>query len=336
MSLVTITGGGSFTRQNISDINSNFNSLALQLAGTTGNVIYCSPGSSFLGTQTGSISAPYTSLVTAYSAARNAMNDVIVLVGDGTTSATARVTASFTWSKNATHLVGEASLVPISNRARIAPTSTATAYTPFFTISGNGCQFVNVQWFMGFTTGTTNQIGILLTGSRNAFYYCHIAGLADAASAADAGSRTIKIGLSGSGENYFKHCTIGVDTVTRSAANATIEFTAATTRNIFEDCYFPIMTSAATPLVYYGTGTECIDRFQVFNRCLFLNATSSTSTALTGLGTLPASAGGYILFQQSTMVGSGEWGTDATTRGQCYIDGLTGAAATSGVAVNPT
>jgi hypothetical protein len=334
MSLATITGGGSFTRQNISDINSNFNSLALQLAGTTGNVIYCSPGSSFLGVQTGSISAPYTSLLSAYGAARNGQNDVVVLVGDGTTSASARVTASFTWSKNATHLVGEGSLVPISNRARIAPTSTATAYTPFITISGNGCQFVNVQFFMGFTTGTTNQIGVLLTGSRNAFYYCHLAGLADASSAGDAGSRTLKIGSSGSGENYFKHCTIGVDTVTRTAANATIEFTSATTRNIFEDCYFPFMTSAATPLGIIGTGTENMDRFQLFKDCVFMNAIKSTSTEITGLATLAASSGGLILVKSCTTVGFTDWFTDATTAGQMYIDGAPPTAETSGLAVN--
>jgi hypothetical protein len=33
----TITGGGAFTSQNISDINANFASLT----GTTGNLIYC-------------------------------------------------------------------------------------------------------------------------------------------------------------------------------------------------------------------------------------------------------------------------------------------------------
>ncbi len=38
MALATISGGGSFTNRNISDINGNFTSLANQLAGTTGNM----------------------------------------------------------------------------------------------------------------------------------------------------------------------------------------------------------------------------------------------------------------------------------------------------------
>ena len=57
---------------------------------------------------------------------------------------------------------------------------------------------------------------------------------------------------------------------------------------------------------------------------------------MNGLATLPASAGGLLLIKDSTMVGITEFGTDATTRGQIYIDGASVVAATSGIAVNPT
>lgn len=333
--MLTISGGGAFTRQNISDLNANFASL--QAPFTPGNVIWCYPAAGVLnGVQDGSQAHPYTDLPKAFSAARNGKNDIIFLVGNGAAGGTARMSATFAWNKDAVHLFGYASPTLLSQRARIAPTSAATAYTPFTTISGNGCIFQNIQWFMGFSTGTTNQIGMLLTGSRNVFVNCHIAGLADASSAGDAGSRSLKIGSGGSGENVFVDCTIGVDTVTRSAANATVEFTAATARNAFKNCVFPFLTSAATPLGFIGTGAGNMDRWQLFDNCKFINGVQSTSTTMSGLGTLAASSGGLLLFTNSTLVGISEFGTDATTRGQVYIDGGTVTAATSGIAVNPT
>lgn len=333
MSLAVISGGGSFTSRNISDINSNFASVASPF--TPGNVIWCNPASSNTTLpQDGSESKPYTDLPTAYSAARNGMNDIIMLVGNGATSGSARLSATLTWSKDAVHLVGYSSGVNISNRSRIAPTSGATAFANFFIVSGNGCRFENIQWFDGFGTGTTAQIALTVTGGRNLFKNCHVAGMGDSASAGDAGSRSVKI--SGTGENMFVDCVIGIDTVTRSAANASVEFASATPRNQFINCTFPFMTSAATPLGFIGTGSGSMDRFQVFDRCKFINAVQSTSTTISGLGTLAASAGGLLLFTDCTLVGVTEFGTDATTRGQCYVDGAAPTAATSGIAVNPT
>jgi hypothetical protein len=57
---------------------------------------------------------------------------------------------------------------------------------------------------------------------------------------------------------------------------------------------------------------------------------------MNGLATLPASAGGLLMMKDCSMVGITEFGTDATTRGQIYVDGGAPTAATSGIAVNPT
>jgi hypothetical protein len=57
---------------------------------------------------------------------------------------------------------------------------------------------------------------------------------------------------------------------------------------------------------------------------------------MSALSTLAASMGGLLLMKDSTMVGITEWGSNATSRGQIYVDGGTVTAATSGVAVNPT
>lgn len=337
MSLATITGGGSFTRQNISDINNNFTSLAAQLAGTTGNIIYCYPASAFLGTQTGSASAPYTTLTAAYAAGRSGYNDVIVLVGNGAASGSARLSAAFTWSKSALHLVGVDSGVNISNRARIAPTAAVTAFANFFTVSGSGCRFANIQWFHGFDTGTTSQICVTVTGSRNLFTDCHIAGMGDAASAQNTGSRNLKIGSAGSGENGFVHCTIGIDTVARTVANASVEFAGATPRNYFEQCVFPIWATNNGVLGILGTGNGCVDRYQLFKSCAFINSIKSgAGTGMTALGSFTTAApGGLVLLDQCTVVGATKWG-DTNFLANSYIEGQTGAAASSGLAVNPS
>lgn len=333
----TITGGGAFTRGNIDAINGNFSLLQSLIGGGAGNILYLNPASGNTDLPAdGSESKPYTTLDAAYTAARSGKNDIILLVGDGTTSATARVNSAFTWAKDALHLIGVCSPVLYSQRARIAPTSTTTAFTPFFTISGNGCVFQNIAWFHGFATGTTSQINMVVTGSRNYFQNCHIAGMGDAESAASAGSRSLKIGSGGSGENVWVNCVVGLDTVTRTAANASVEFAGATARNVFQNCLFPLMTSAATPLGILGTGNGCVDRHQVFDNCSFINAIKSTSTVMTVLASFTtASPGGLLLFKQCILLGITDYG-DTNGLANSYIDGFTGAAATSGIAVNPS
>lgn len=327
--------GGAILDSTLEAIDGNFSQLFGGLF-RAGNVYYCDYANGSDNNDGLTAATATQTLSAAYGLATSGNNDVIVLVGNGAANGSQRLSAAFTWAKNATHLLGVTAPVLYSQRARIAPTAAVTAFTPFFTISGNGCIFENIQWFHGFDTGTTAQINMVLTGSRNFFRNCHIAGMGDAASAQDAGSRSLKIGSSGSGENVFESCVIGIDTVTRTAANASIEFTAATTRNVFRNCLFPFMTSAATPLGYIGSASGCMDRHQVFENCSFINAIKSTSTTMDALGTLAASAGGLLLFKNSTLVGITEFGTDATTRALCYVDGGAPTAATSGIAVNPT
>lgn len=329
--LITLVGEGAVTRDLLNALNNNFAAVG----GFPGNKIYVDAvnGSD---NGSGAIDSPLRTLLAAYNQARDGKNDTIVLIGDGTTAGTARVNSSFTWSKNAVHLIGIDSGVNISNRARIAPSSGVTAFTPYFLISGSGCRFENIQWFMGFSTGTTNMIGLNVTGSRNMFLNCHIAGLADTASAQDAGSRSLKIGSGGSGENMFVNCVIGIDTVTRTVANASVEFAGATPRNQFINCVFPVMTSAATPLVVLGTGAGCVDRFQYFFNCMIINAVKSTSTTLTvAMSFTNAAPGGMIVLDQCTVVGATDWG-DANFFSNAFVNMSAPSASAGGLAVVPS
>lgn len=327
-----ILNEGVFTRASKNIINQNFAQLAAGF--TPGNLIYCDPSATNVQGQDGSQQKPFTSLPAAYSAGRSGENDVILLVGNGAASGSARLSENLTWAKDALHLVGVSSGVNLSNRSRIAPTSGATAFANFFTVSGNGCLFSNIGLFQGFGTGTTSQICATVTGGRNLFENCHIAGMGDDASAQSAGSRSLKI--SGTGENMFVNCVIGLDTVTRTQANASVEFAGATPRNQFIKCVFPFQGSAAGVLGILGTGNGCVDRFQYFDECMFINNVKSTSTTMTALLSFTtASPGGLVLFDRCTIVGVTKWG-DTNGLANSYVNQGAPTQASSGIAVNPT
>lgn len=273
-------------------------------------------------------------LYKAHSLMRAGKNDVALLMADGGTTATARLslanavavdpdatTGKLTWSKNACHLVG---ICPpaYNRRARIAPpTGIYTQETfnsgDFFEASASGCYFANFALFHGFSTGGADQIALTVSGSRNYFAEVDIFGMADQEAADDAGSRDL---LVEGAENVFERCNVGLDTVTRGAANASVQFsTTASKRNRFLDCFFPFMTDSADVLGISVDGAGESDRWQEFVRCRFINAIGSTSTTMSALATLAASIGGHILLTDCVRHGITEWGTDATSRGQIYI-----------------
>jgi len=294
---------------------------------------------------------PFQTIYAAYAAAASGNNDVIVLIGNGSTSGTARMsvalassitssatTGTITWAKNALHLIGVTAPTGVANRARFAPpTGTYTAATfgnngNMFNVTASGCIFANFSVFSGFSTGSASQVTWIENGGRNYYSSVQFGGFEDSASAGGANARALKV--MGTGENTFVQCTIGQDTVQRSAANANLEFASATPRNKFINCDFPIFTSSATTLGIVGTGAGSIDRWNKFQTCLFFNAVDSTSTNLTVLASLNAAAGGSLVFNNSTLVGATKWG-DAGALANSFVDNAPPTAATSGLAVNP-
>lgn len=295
---------------------------------TTGNIYYCDPKNGIdnnngqQATQ-GAINGqgPVKTPLAGYGLLVSGNNDVLVLISDGTTSSTARVDAAFTWSKNAAHLIGVSSGVNISNRSRIAPTGTTTAFANFFTVSGNGCLFSNIEWFHGFNTGTTAAICMTVTGGRNMFQGCHIAGMGDTASAQSSTSRSLLISGS-TGENMFVNCTIGLDTQASNTTNASIELAGGTPRNQFINCLFPRYSSSTGTLIGVVAAASAIDRFTLFKNCTFLNGLKSGGATLSAAFTMAASAGGMLVMDPLCMlVGISAFGTDATSLAQIFVGG---------------
>lgn len=319
-----------------------------------GNVYFVNPATGSDGNRGDSLDRAFATLYKAHSVCIAGNNDVVYLVGNGAASGTARLSTALaqsvdstatagtlTWSKNATHLIGVTAPAMVAQRARIAPPSgTYTQATfgsgNFVVVTASGCMFANFSLFNGFSTGGTNQICWTDNGSRNAYVNVNFGGIGDAASAADTGARSLKVGSGGSGENLFLNCVIGLDTVTRSVANASLELAGATPRNIFRGCVFPFQTSNAGVLGILGTGNGCVDRFNEFQDCSFVNNIKSTSTQMTALASFTtASPGGLLLHKNSTLVGITEFG-DTNGLANSYVDGGPPAAGSTGIAVNPS
>ncbi len=239
-----------------------------------------------------SVSAAHT-LMTA------GKNDVCFLMGNGQTSGTARETSTITWSKDACHLIGVAAPGMVAMRARISPASGTSDVTPIINITADGCLFQGVHWFQNFSTNAAN-VCMAITGERNVFLNCHIAGGGDATAAVHAGTRSLTIAGT-NGEHYFKNCVIGLDTIPRgTAASAEIEFTGATTRNMFEDCMILYRTDGAD---HDGVliGTSGIDRWVIFKNCMFWNDITGGGTTVDEHMNVVAAAGGTVMMQGCTI-----------------------------------
>jgi hypothetical protein len=326
MPLPSNTPVGAFTNLTVAAINQALAQAGL--AATTGNVFYCDPvngldtnnGLSPSVVPLGGGQGPVQSLQAGYNLLRSGFNDVLVLIGNGTSTGSARLVATFTWAKNAAHLIGVCAPSAVSQRARIANATAAAAFANFFVVSGNGCLFSNLSWFQGFAAGIAAEILVTITGSRNAFLNCDFEGMGDATGAGSSTSRILLISGGGQ-ENAFYHCNFGIDTVQRTTANATIEFQNGSTRNTFEDCTFPIDSSDGNQFIIYAAAAAALDRYNLFKRCVVLSAVQSGGTALTAAIKLAAAAGGMIVLFDCMTVGVTTIAADATSAGQIYAYG---------------
>lgn len=317
---------GAFTNQTVAAINAALVQAGL---GTTGNVIFLDPvngydGNSGLNPAPTGVGGqgPVKTLAQGYALLRSGYNDVLVLIGNGASTGSARVT-TFTWAKSAAHLVGVCAPSALSQRARIAnPTTSGITITAnFFTVSGSGCLFQNVSWFQGAGSGQTGiaaAICMTVSGQRNAFVNCDFEGMGDSTSATDANSRNLKIT---GGENYFKHCNIGLDTVQRTNANASVEIASGAARTSFEDCTFLFWSSDGLQYALLAAAATAADRFVLFKGCNFI---AGLGTAIAELFHSVANGvnGKVCVDNTSGMFGVTAVG-DATTKALTWFSGGT-------------
>lgn len=266
----------------------------------------------------GTAQQPFNTLALALAQCVSGRGDVIFLEGS------LHVTATVNWNLNNTHLVGVAA--PSNNtRARIS--ASGTVFTPMVNVTGVGCMFLDIATFHGFASNTA-QVCWAEAGGRNYYGGVQFLGMGATLAAGHTGGRSLTISGAGAGENLFVGCTIGLDTIARGVANASLELLAGTPRNVMRNCMFQMLASAATP-VHITVGSGGMDRYLMLDNPIFMNAVDSTGTTIDADIVANASAGGTVALQNAFSVGATAIATTGPVRGTGNIP----TAATSGIAI---
>lgn len=301
---------------------------------TQGNSWFVRPSSGVDSTSYGkSPSKPFKTLAYALSQATANQNDVIYLMAESNTAANTTDYQSVTldWNKDLVHLVGVCAPSKFSQRARIAQLSTATGVSPLVKVSANGCIIANVSIFHG-VADNTSLIALEVTGQRNTFLNCHIAGIGNATQVT-AGAMSLK--LTGASENLFKNCVIGLDTITRDQNCTEVSCASSATRNVFEDCWIDSYISNAG-FASVTIGANGIDRSLGFKNCKFTAKSSNKGVGQTSVFSIPAISQGAIILENSMAFSDGgtvDW--DSNNRGIIWNNTVAAAAsAAGGIATN--
>jgi len=279
----------------------------------TGIWYFLDPANGSDGNEGTSPENPLATLAYAYSKLRDGKNDVIVLIGDGSTAATARLSEQLVWAKDAAHLIGQTAPSMIAQRARISTATGATAnIANLVNVTAQGCIFANFSLFQGVGEAATAECLWQDAGERN--YYGNVAfgGMGSVNGAAHADSYSLK--LYGGSENLFDGCYFGTDTRDRDAANANVLIrknasNVAATRNVFRNCLFSMRATDTDPLFVNANEVGGMDRFTLFQNCAFINSGTST---LTVAMTINAAQGGTIVLDKCTLVGASNWSANTT------------------------
>ena len=263
-------------------------------------------------------------------------NDVVYMFSEGNSAdgATDRQSATLDWNKDGVHLIGVNAGGPIAQRSRIGFTSDYDTASNLFTLSANNCLIANIHFFAG-VAGTNPTGCVKVTGQRNVFRNCHIAGIGNNANdIAGAYSLLIDAGA----ENLFDGCTIGLDTIARGTdANSGLLVDGAATRNVFDRCLFTAFLEHASNHVHVRLAdATAIDRFLIFRDCIFNYESTNYTAAGTGVMDVPALTQGRIVVHNCTAYSDApgtavKW--DVNDNNKIYLmQAPTPAADTAGVA----
>lgn len=270
---------------------------------TIGNIYYVDP---YAGSDTANNGgSPNTALATvaaAYALCTSGNHDVVIISPTGGTGRTTEA-AAITWAKRFTHLIGSAAPTALTPRAGMTFSATGAGTTPQFNVTENGCIFSGVVFYQA--VADSYQL-VTISGDYNYFSNCHFAGIGNATAGDSASARCVT--LTGGGENVFDNCTFGVDSVARSAANACLELGTVgngSARNIFRGCRFICLADNAGALFVKIASEGDVDRFVLFEHCLFHNAIhSGGATAMTVGIDATANLGGTVTLWDSWFVGA--------------------------------
>lgn len=293
----------------VEDLANGYSALGL-LMQAGGNWYYCDPTNGNANNDGLTPTTAVSSLDTAYGFCRDGYNDGVIFLGGATSY---QPSAAMTWSKSFCHLIGATNSLPgMGQRARIVGTS-GNDLSVLFTLSGSGCLISNIQFFDGKDSAADGAC-VLVSGSRNHLVNCFVAGMGDATAsgpATRAGSYSLKV--SGS-ENTVTNCTVGLDTIERTAANS--ELIVSGVRNRFIGCEFRSNSTTAGKFLVKIDNSGGDLRDTQFEDCLFFNYSSNWATGITDAFDMPSGGSTHYVIMRgdNVFVGVGMGVADTVTR----------------------
>ena len=261
---------------------------------TQGNTFFVRPVNGRDGNDGKSPKRAFKTLTEALAKCTAGQNDVVYLMAESDTASktTDYQSVALNWNKDLCHLIGVNAGGMISQRSRVAPLSTAATFPNLFTLSANGCLIQNIEFFQGTTATnpTAASTCVTVSGERNRFVNCMIAGIGDT-SLDDANSNSLTV--TGE-ENLFQHCYIGLDTVIRATSVTEVVISGAPARIIFENCHFSTWTSGSTFKMI--SIASSVTNFVKFTDCDFVALQNmGGAVAPTGLIGITTMAGAVIV-----------------------------------------
>ena len=268
-----------------------------------GNIFYVDAGSGSDANNNGaSKNEALSTVFTAQAKMVAGQDDVVVMVGSNSTGRTSE-TSVIDWDARRTHLVGNGPLRKINPRNGLA---FGAGLSTGFTVSANDCSFTNVS----IATFEDNNVLVDVTAPYNNFNYVHFQGIGNSDAGDDAAARSLVI--TGADETEVNNCTIGLDTITRSTTNASLELTGTCARTKIINCDFPMFAdNSGARWITANTG-NCYERFLIIQGCNFFNPTNASSTNLTVGLQLSATGNGDIYFLDNTWRGATDLASDYT------------------------
>lgn len=223
----------------------------------------------------------FQTLAKALSMATANNGDVVYLIAESNTagSTTDYQSVTLDWNKDGVHLVGINDSSKLGQRSRIAQLSTVKSIDTLFKLSANNCLIQNLEIFQGVASSTAvTPVAMQITGQRNHVVNCQISGNGDTGGSTDVAAAASLV-LTGA-ENLLEDCYIGLDTVIRTTQAAEIKLAAtglSAARNTFKNCMISTYTSTTAFLPV--TVNAAMDRFTLFDNCLFYCAANISSAA---------------------------------------------------------
>lgn len=217
-------------------------------------------------------------------------NDVVYLIAEDNSASgtTDYQSAALDWNKDGVHLVGVNAGGHTQQRSRIAQLSTATGLTTLLTISASNCLLANFSVFHG-VADATSKVAVAVTGERNHFKNVTMSGIGnDTMDVAGA----MSLNLNGGSENLFEDCYIGLDTIARgTAATYEMALQGGATRNEFRRCRI-VSYAEAAGFAHVYVPVNGIDRWNLFDECLFINMPTGDASGTTMDETFDVTGGG--------------------------------------------